>query len=94
MNWAFYHYYTTAKIKPDCIHEAMMKNTFCRGENLVINIKSSLATYLTSNAKSLACDTANEHALERHAAACWQLSNEINGDDLSVRVATVENTIA
>ena len=24
---------------------------------------------VTSNAKSLSCDTANEHALERHAAA-------------------------
>ena len=36
--------------------------------------------------KSLACDTANEHALtctiERHAAAVRQLSNGTNGNDL------------
>ena len=30
----------------------------------------------------LACDTANEHALERHAVAVRQLSNGTNGDDL------------
>ena len=38
-----------------------------------------MAKYPTSEAKSLACDTANEDALERHAAAVRQLSN---GDDL------------
>ena len=38
---------------------------------------SSKATYPTSNAKSLACDTANEHALtslESHAAAVRSIS--------------------
>ena len=50
-------------------------------------------TYPTSNAKSLACDTANEHALERHAAAVRQLSNGTNGDDLYICIATVGNTI-
>ena len=47
----------------------------------------------SSNAKSLACDTANEHSLERHAAAVRQLSNGINGDDLYICIATVGNTI-
>ena len=56
-------------------------------------LKSSQATYPTSNAKSLACDTANEHALERHAAAVRQLSNGTNGVDLYIRIATVGNTI-
>ena len=52
-----------------------------------------------SNAKSLACDNANEHALinmhvlERHAAAVRQLSNGTNGDNLYIRIATVGNTI-
>ena len=41
----------------------------------------------------MACDTANEHALERHAAAVRQLSNGTNGDDLYIRIATVGNTI-
>ena len=48
---------------------------------------------LYSNAKSLVCNTENEHALERHAAAVWQLSNGTNGDDLYIRIATVGNTI-
>ena len=52
-------------------------------------LKSSWATYPTSNAKSLACDTANEHALERHAAAVIHLSNGTNGDDLYIRIASV-----
>ena len=56
-------------------------------------LKSSYATYPTSNVKSLACDTANEHALERHATAVRQLSNGTNGDDLYTRIATVGNTI-
>ena len=56
-------------------------------------LKSSYATYPTSNTKSLACDTANEHALERHAAAVRQLSNGTNGDDLYTHIATVGNTI-
>ena len=56
-------------------------------------LKSSSAIYPTSNAKSLACDTANEHALERHAAAVRQLSNGTNGDDLYMRIATIGNTI-
>ena len=44
-----------------------------------------------SDAKSLlACDTTNEHALERHAAAVRQLSN---GDDLYILIATLGNTI-
>ena len=47
-----------------------------------IKLKTPEATYPTSNTKSLACDTANEHALERHAAAVRQLSKEINYDDL------------
>ena len=46
-----------------------------------------------SQAKSLACDTANEHALERHAAAVRQLFNGNNGDDLYIRIATVRNSI-
>ena len=36
----------------------------------------------STSVKSLACDTVNEHALERHAAAVRQLSNGTNGDDL------------
>ena len=52
-----------------------------------------LGTYPTSNAKSLACDTANEHALERHAAAVRQLSNGTNGYDLYICIAMVGNTI-
>ena len=47
----------------------------------------------SSNAKSLVCDTANEHALKRHAAAVRQLSNGTNGDDLYTCIATVGNTI-
>ena len=59
-----------------------------------LKLKSSLATYPTSNAKSLSCDTANEHALlERHAAAVRQLSNGTNGDDICICIATVGNTI-
>ena len=50
-------------------------------------------TYPTSNAKLLACDTANEHALERHAAAVRQLSNGTNGDDLYISITTVGNAI-
>ena len=46
-----------------------------------------------SNAKSLACDTANEHALKRHAAAVRQLFNGTNGDDLYIHIATVGNII-
>ena len=49
-----------------------------------------------SNAKSLACDTANEHALERHAAAVRHLSNGTNDNDLIdlyIRIAPVGNTI-
>ena len=42
-----------------------------------LKFKSSQATYPTSNAKSLACDTANVtstiHALDRHAAAVRQI---------------------
>ena len=64
-----------------------------------MKLKSSLATYPTSNAKSLACDTANKHALtwtryvKRHAAAIRQLPNGTNGDDLYIRIETVRNTI-
>ena len=47
-----------------------------------LRLKSSQATYPTSNAKSLGCDTANEHALERHADAASQLSNGTNGVNL------------
>ena len=48
----------------------------------------------SKNAKSQACDTANEHALictrePRHAAAVRQLSNGTSGDDLYMRIATV-----
>ena len=53
----------------------------CSSFGIKLTLKSSYATYPTSNAKSLACDTANEHALERHAAAVRQLSNGTNGDD-------------
>ena len=52
-----------------------------------------MPTYPTSNAKSLACDTVNEYALERHAAAVRQLSNLTNGIDLNTHIATVGNTI-
>ena len=47
-------------------------------------LNSSLATYPTSNAKSLACNTANAHALETHAAAVRQLSKRTSGDDLYI----------
>ena len=33
------------------------------------------------------------HALERHAAAVRQLSNETNGDDLYILIATAEGTL-
>ena len=36
------------------------------------------------SSKSQAYDTANKHALERHAAAVRQLSNGTNGDDLYI----------
>ena len=48
----------------------------------MIKLKSSYATYPTCSAKSLACDTANEHARERHAAAVRQRSNGTNADYL------------
>ena len=35
-----------------------------------LKLKSSYATYPTSNAKSLTCDTANEHALTCTTEAC------------------------
>ena len=40
----------------------------------VLKLKSSYATYPTSNAKSLACDIANEHALTctRETCSCSQ----------------------
>ena len=60
---------------------------------ILLKLKASLATFPIRNGKSLARDTANEHALERHAAAVRQLSNGTNGDDLYIRIATVENTI-
>ena len=45
-----------------------------------IKLKSSQATYPTSNAKSLACDTANEHALTctREACSCSQTAVQWN----------------
>ena len=58
-----------------------------------VNVKVLLGYIPTSNAKSLACDTANEHALERHAAAVRQLSNGTNSDDLYIHIAMVWNTI-
>ena len=62
--------------------------------DVLISYPTSNAAYPTSNAKSLACDTANEqNALERHAAAVRQLSNGTNGDDLYIHIATVGNTI-
>ena len=64
---------------------------------LILNLKSSYATYLTSNAKSLACDTANEHALTctREACSCSQTAVQKgnNGNDLYICIATVKNTI-
>ena len=64
-----------------------------RGSSLIVFLK--LIDY--SNAKSLACDTANEHALtctrETYAAAVRQLSNGTNGDDLYIHIATVGSTI-
>ena len=53
---------------------------------ILLKLKASLATFPIRNAKSLARDTANEHALERHAAAVRQLSNGTNGDDLYMYV--------
>ena len=41
----------------------------------------------------MACDTANEHALEGHAAAVRQLSNGTNDDNLYIRITTVGSTI-
>ena len=45
-----------------------------------IKLKSSKATYPTSNAKSLACDTANEHALTctRETCSCSQTAVQWN----------------
>ena len=54
---------------------------------------SSQATYPISKAKSLACDTVNEHALERHAIEVIQLTNETNGDELFIHITIVGNTI-
>ena len=62
-----------------------------------LSVKSSYERYSTINAKSLACDTANEHALtcsrETYEATVRQLSNGINGDDLCICIATLGNTI-
>ena len=61
-----------------------------------ILIKCSLATLPISNSKSLACDTANEHALtcnKRYTVPVRQLSNGTNGDNLYIRIATVGNAI-
>ena len=46
------------------------------------NLKSSWATYVTSNAKSLAYDTARE------TCSCSQLFNGANGVDLYLCIAT------
>ena len=45
-----------------------------------IELKSFYATYPTSNAKSLACDTANEHALTctRETCSCSQTTVQWN----------------
>ena len=45
-----------------------------------LKLKSSQATYPTSNAKSLACDTANEHALTctRETCSCSQTAVQWN----------------
>ena len=47
---------------------------------LILKLKSSEATYPTSNAKSLACDTANEHALTctREKCSCSQTAVQWN----------------
>ena len=46
----------------------------------VKKLKSSYASYSTSNAKSLACDTANEHALTctRETCSCSQTAEQWN----------------
>ena len=48
--------------------------------SFLINLKSSLAAYPTSNAKSLACDTANEDALTctRETCSCSQTAVQWN----------------
>ena len=75
---------------PKCVCVFFFKFEFTQ----CVKIKVLLGyIYPTSNAKSLACDTANEHALERHAAAVRQLSNGTNGDDIYICIATVGNTI-
>ena len=47
------------------------------GTKIILKLKSSLATYPTSNAKSLACDTAMEHALTctRETCSCSHTNN-------------------
>ena len=69
--------------------------TFMRehGIDKLIKLKSCSVTYPTSNAKLLACDTTNEHSLERLSAAVRQLSNGTNFDNIYKRKATAVNAI-
>ena len=64
-------------------------------KNCITLLKSSyrLHAQLTSNAKSLACqcDTANEHALERHSGAVRQSMESMTM--IYIHIATVGNTI-
>ena len=71
------HVFLTLYLLKDSHGTALPK--FC-----LLKLKSSKTTYPTSNEKSLACDTANEHALTCTREACRQLSNGTNGDDLSI----------
>ena len=62
-----------------------------------LKLKSSEATYPTSNAKSLACDTANEHTLTctRETCSCSQTAVQWNQWRWSIHTysATVGKTI-
>ena len=59
-----------------CKHAAVKVLSGHRG----LKLKSSYATYPTSNVKSLACDTANEHALTctRETCSCSQTAVQWN----------------
>ena len=55
-------------------------NKYYETNNLRLKLKSSGITYPTSNAKSLACDTVNEHALTctRETCSCSQTAVQWN----------------
>ena len=60
--------------------------------NMAVKVKVLLGyIYPTSNAKSLACDTANEHALTCTRETCSCIG--ANGDDLYRRRSSLGSTI-